>query len=83
MTKPATPDMTPCKNGTAAINFNVLTLVAVMTLILNCATERPFTVPTPPQRFGEAVSVGNLANPQINEASKRPPVLGFTENRSM
>ena len=44
-------------------------LIAAMTLILNCATERPITKITPAQRFGKAVSVGNLANTQINEAS--------------
>ena len=44
-------------------------LVALMTLIINCTTERPIARLTPPQRFGEAVSVGYLANPQINEAS--------------
>ena len=69
MTKPATPDMTPGKKGTAAIKFNLLMRVAVMTLILNCATQGLITKAKPPQRFGEAVSVGNLANPQINEAS--------------
>jgi hypothetical protein len=69
MTKPARPDMTPDIKGTAASKFNLLMLVAVMTLILNCATERLITKATPPWRFGEAVSVGNLANPQIKEAS--------------
>lgn len=69
MTKLATPDMTPDKNGSAENKFSLLMLIAVMTLIINCATERPITKLTPPQRFGEAVSVGYLANPQINEAS--------------
>jgi hypothetical protein len=69
MTKPAWPDMTPGKKGTTAIKFNLLMLISVMTLILNCATEGLITKTAPPQRFGEAVSVGNLANPRINEAS--------------
>jgi hypothetical protein len=44
-------------------------LFAAMSLIINCATDGSFTAPTPQQRFGEAVTVGHLANPQINEAS--------------
>jgi hypothetical protein len=69
MTKPARPDMTPGKKGTTALKFNLLMLIAAMTLILNCAVEGLITKATPPKRFGKAVSVGNLANPQINEAS--------------
>ena len=69
MTKPVTSDMTPGKKETAEIKINLLILMAVMTLILNCATEGLITKATPPQRFGEAVSAGNLANPQITEAS--------------
>ncbi|MDH3883333.1 MAG: hypothetical protein OET63_03900 [Desulfobacterales bacterium] len=69
MTKPARPDMTPGKKGAAGIKFNLLMLIAVMTLILNCAAEGLITKATPPRRFGEAVSVGNLKNSQINEAS--------------
>jgi hypothetical protein len=61
--------MTPGKKETAEIKFGLLMLIAVMTLVLNCATEGLITKATPPQHFGEAVSVGNLANPQINEAS--------------
>jgi hypothetical protein len=69
MTKPATSDMTPGKKEAAEIKFNLLILMAAMTLILNCATEGLVTKTAPPLHFGEAVSVGNLANPQINEAS--------------
>jgi hypothetical protein len=69
MTKPATPDMTPGIKRKVELKFNLLMLIAVMTLILNCAVEGLITKVTPPKRFGEAVSVGNLANPQINEAS--------------
>ena len=61
--------MTPGKRGTAAIKLNLLMLVAVMTLILNCATEGLITRTAPPRRFGETVFAGHLANPQINEAS--------------
>ena len=69
MTKTATSDMTPGKKETAEIKFYLLMLMAVMTLILNCAAEGLITKATPPRRFGEAVSVGNLKNSQINEAS--------------
>ena len=69
MTKPETPDMTPGKKRKALIAFNLWLLLAVLTLIPNCATESLITQTKPPQRFGQAVFTGNLANPQINEAS--------------
>jgi hypothetical protein len=69
MSKPATHANAPGKKGTAGIKFDLLMLMAVMPLILSCATELPITKAPPPQRFGEAIAVGNLANQQINEAS--------------
>lgn len=73
MTRPAPPDMVPGKKITADIRFRLLMLIALMTLIISCATERTFTAPAAPRRFGQAVSVGNLANPQITEASGMAP----------
>ena len=61
--------MTPDKKGTAENIFRRLLLLAVMTLISNCTSEGLITKSMPPYRFGEPVSVGHLANPQINEAS--------------
>lgn len=46
-----------------------LMLLALVALLLNCTTEGLITKPTPHQRFGEAVKVGHLTNPRINEAS--------------
>jgi hypothetical protein len=69
MSKPANHAIASGKKGTAGIKFDLLMLMAVMTLILSCATELPISATQPPQRFGEAISVGNLANRQINEAS--------------
>jgi len=73
MTEPAAADMISGQKGTAVIKFIRLALIAVMALIPSCSTEGPFTRFTPPQRFGEAMVAGNLANPQIKEASGMAP----------
>jgi hypothetical protein len=69
MIEPATHAISPARKRTAAIQFKLSMLVAVMILILNCATQGPITKDTPSRRFGQSVAVGNLENSQINEAS--------------
>ena len=58
--------MQPRIRGVA--QFKCLVVMAVLIAVAGCATEPTISDPTP-QKIGEAVSLGNLANPQITEAS--------------
>lgn len=61
-------DIVSQKKVTAGFKFERLVLIAVIIAVSGCATEIMVTEPTP-REIGEAVTVGNLANPQIAEAS--------------
>jgi hypothetical protein len=55
-----------------AARFKCLVVMALLIAWVGCATEIMITEPTP-REIGKAVTVGNLANPQITEASGLAP----------
>lgn len=67
---------TPCKRidiisqkeMARGFKFKRLVWIAVIIAVAGCASEMKITAPTP-WEIGEAIKVGNLANPQITEAS--------------